>query len=322
MDHLKQTLDTSLYLLNERQREYLGYPTLEETSWSLPAGERAGRLVGLDAEFALTERGEEVISIALFADDQSLFESLTLPQEPVVELRDEIHGISERDLAERGVSFEVMRRALSEILSAEDILCGHGLGSDLRALGLRHDRVIDTLLLYPHPEGAPKRSKLKTLALDYLGREIQAQAHSPLEDAQVAVELVEAALRSALPAPSETRYWHGAVDQREQEELRAALRQYEITPLEEISPNELSPPTSSSLGTAPLETVRFLRGFSVASEGLEELCDRYKIAARLHTRVGTQVARRDDKNAALPGDDQVLAGIAKEVEIVLTGTAD
>ena len=46
------------------------------------------------------------------------------------------------------------------------------------------------------------------------------------------------------------------------------------------------------------------------------------IAARLHTRVRTQVARRDDKNAALPGDDQVLAGIAKEVEIVLTGTAD
>ena len=46
------------------------------------------------------------------------------------------------------------------------------------------------------------------------------------------------------------------------------------------------------------------------------------IAARLAARTGTEVVRRDDKNAAIPCDDQVLEGIAKEVEIVLTGTAD
>lgn len=46
------------------------------------------------------------------------------------------------------------------------------------------------------------------------------------------------------------------------------------------------------------------------------------IADRLAARMGIQVVRRDDKNAAIPCDDQVLEGIAKEVEIVLTGTAD
>ncbi|MEO0492827.1 MAG: hypothetical protein AAF081_05370 [Actinomycetota bacterium] len=46
------------------------------------------------------------------------------------------------------------------------------------------------------------------------------------------------------------------------------------------------------------------------------------VAARLATRTGTTVVRRDDKNAAIPCDDQVLEGIAKEVEVVLTGTAD
>ena len=46
------------------------------------------------------------------------------------------------------------------------------------------------------------------------------------------------------------------------------------------------------------------------------------VAERLGARMGTQVGRRDDKNAALPCEDQVLEGIAKEVEIVLTGTAD
>jgi len=46
------------------------------------------------------------------------------------------------------------------------------------------------------------------------------------------------------------------------------------------------------------------------------------ISAKLAARTGTEVVRRDTKNAAIPCEDQVLAGIAKEVEIVLTGTAD
>ena len=46
------------------------------------------------------------------------------------------------------------------------------------------------------------------------------------------------------------------------------------------------------------------------------------VADRLAARMGTEVVRRDDKNAAIPCEDQVLEGIAKEVEIVLTGTAD
>lgn len=46
------------------------------------------------------------------------------------------------------------------------------------------------------------------------------------------------------------------------------------------------------------------------------------IADRLAARMGTEVVRRDAKNAAIPCEDQVLEGIAKEVEIVLTGTAD
>ena len=44
------------------------------------------------------------------------------------------------------------------------------------------------------------------------------------------------------------------------------------------------------------------------------------IAERLAARTGTEVVRRDNKNAAIPCEDQVLEGIAKEVEIVLTGT--
>lgn len=46
------------------------------------------------------------------------------------------------------------------------------------------------------------------------------------------------------------------------------------------------------------------------------------IADRLAARMGTEVVRRAAKNAAIPCEDQVLEGIAKEVEIVLTGTAD
>lgn len=53
------------------------------------------------------------------------------------------------------------------------ILIGHSLDSDLKALKLIHETVVDTSVLYPHKMGLPKKKALKTLCIDHLKRIIQ-----------------------------------------------------------------------------------------------------------------------------------------------------
>ena len=47
------------------------------------------------------------------------------------------------------------------------------LENDLKALKVVHSRVLDTVLLFPHPKGLPYRSALKVLAAKFLKRRIQ-----------------------------------------------------------------------------------------------------------------------------------------------------
>jgi RNA exonuclease 1 len=68
---------------------------------------------------------------------------------------------------------EQVQVALLRLVSAEAILVGHSLDSDLRALRLYHRRCVDTAISYPHPRGYPLRLKLRKLAEDYLQQRIQ-----------------------------------------------------------------------------------------------------------------------------------------------------
>ncbi len=47
-----------------------------------------------------------------------------------------------------------------------------------------------------------------------------------------------------------------------------------------------------------------------------------RLAQRLHERVGVQLGGTETKNAALAAPDQVMGKLTKEVQIVLTGSAD
>ncbi|WAR18714.1 SDN5-like protein [Mya arenaria] len=54
-----------------------------------------------------------------------------------------------------------------------------------------HDKVVDTLKLYPHPHGSHLRRSLKDIAQGVLGRSIQTgEGHDSHEDAEVAMQLV------------------------------------------------------------------------------------------------------------------------------------
>lgn len=102
---------------------------------------------------------------------------------------------------------------------AKTILVGHSLDSDLKALKIIHDTVVDTSVLFPHKMGLPKKKALKTLCIDHLKRIIQENGkddsyrifftdnnlftffitdhgHNSAEDAEVCIDLIKAYLKN------------------------------------------------------------------------------------------------------------------------------
>jgi DNA polymerase III epsilon subunit-like protein len=92
--------------------------------------------------------------------------------------------------------------------AARDLLCsyitpstpllGHALENDLNVVRLCHPRIIDTVVLFPHPRGLPIRYGLKMLTKTRLNRDIQmggANGHDSLEDARATGELVRYAVK-------------------------------------------------------------------------------------------------------------------------------
>lgn len=78
---------------------------------------------------------------------------------------------------------------LRKLIAPHTILIGHSLDCDLRALHLIHLKVIDTAALFPHVKGSPFKQALKKLALDHLGKVVQADSGSTGHDSVQGNEL-------------------------------------------------------------------------------------------------------------------------------------
>lgn len=197
--------DPSDYVLSRDELRWHDYPDLAPLRPD-PPGAAPARVFGLDCEMVITREGPTLARVSLVAladgDDlwpaaparaggapRVLFDAFVRPELPVLDHLTAVSGVRAEDLAGATLDAAAARLRLAELVAPQDILCGHGLANDLRALGVSHARVIDTLLLYPHPDGPPARRGLAELALAYLRRPIQVGGHSSVEDAVAALEL-------------------------------------------------------------------------------------------------------------------------------------
>ena len=88
-------------------------------------------------------------------------------------------GIKETDLAGVRTTLRDVQAQLLFQVAARDILVGHSLESDLRAVKLLHSRVVDTAIVFPHKMGPPYKRALRTLAVEQIQRIIQNDGGSP-----------------------------------------------------------------------------------------------------------------------------------------------
>ncbi|XP_072245276.1 RNA exonuclease 1 homolog [Leuresthes tenuis] len=161
-------------------------------SKSLPPDGNGG-VFALDCEMCYTKQGLELTRVTVIDSEMKVvYDTFVKPESKVVDYNTRFSGVTEEDLESTTITLRDVQAVLLSMFSAESILIGHSLESDLLALKLIHSSVVDTAIVFPHRLGLPYKRALRNLMADYLKRIIQdnVEGHDSSEDASACMELM------------------------------------------------------------------------------------------------------------------------------------
>ncbi|KAM8760993.1 uncharacterized protein AB9X84_008854 isoform 2-T2 [Acanthopagrus schlegelii] len=147
----------------------------------------------LDCEMCYTIHGLELSRVTLInASVQVVYDTFVRPDNEIIDYNTRFSGISEEDVKGNCTSLREVQETLLSFISADTILIGHGLETDLCALKLLHGMVVDTSVVFPHRLGPPHKLTLNNLTAEYLRRIIQESVcgHDTADDAAACMELM------------------------------------------------------------------------------------------------------------------------------------
>jgi hypothetical protein len=141
--------------LREHERCAKGVgPALESLGALRPEIQARVRLaLAVDCEMVETAADSMALARISACDvtGEVVLDELVMPCEDpsfIEDTRQAITGIEKADLVARGIPLEAARTKLAMLCSEDTVLIGHSLDSDLKALGFKHDLVIDTAHLF------------------------------------------------------------------------------------------------------------------------------------------------------------------------------
>ncbi|NXX76927.1 REXO1 exonuclease, partial [Urocolius indicus] len=164
-----------------------------KTFEKLPTTDGYPGIYALDCEMCYTKQGLELTRVTVINSDlKVVYDTFVKPDTKVVDYNTRFSGVTEEDLANTSITLRDVQAVLLNMFSADTILIGHSLESDLFALKLIHSTVVDTAIVFPHRLGLPYKRALRTLMADYLKRIIQdnVEGHDSSEDARACMELM------------------------------------------------------------------------------------------------------------------------------------
>lgn len=145
----------------------------------------------IDTESVHTLRGLEVCKVSVIDPTLNVvYNEFCQPTSEIVDYNTIWSGVTKEDLQDVTKTYEEMRDEILKLFSADTIMIGHGLNHDLISMKIIHEKVVDTIMLYPHNRGLPLRRSLKEIAESVLGLSIQVgEGHDSKEDAEVTMKL-------------------------------------------------------------------------------------------------------------------------------------
>lgn len=159
-------------------------------------------IFALDCEMCMSEDGL-VLTRCSIVDFQGLliYDEFVKPAVPIIDYLTKYSGITPEKLENVKTTLIDVQKDILRMVSADDILIGHSLQSDLNVLKLRHPKIVDTALIYEHKAGPPFKPSLRYLASEYLHIDIQKDTglgHDSYEDAKACMELTKLKISNGL----------------------------------------------------------------------------------------------------------------------------
>eukprot|EP00112_Aurelia_sp_Birch-Aquarium-sp1_P003746 Seg1421.9 transcript_id=Seg1421.9/GoldUCD/mRNA.D3Y31 product="putative exonuclease" protein_id=Seg1421.9/GoldUCD/D3Y31 len=215
-----KNLRPSELLLTKEQRIVNEFPVIEE----MDAEEREGyvstrrddeccandeeqnisessRMFSIDCEMCLSSNGKELTRISIVNENHDVvYDTYVKPEALITDYLTQYSGITANILQNVKTTIGDVQQRFLEIITKDDIIVGHSLDNDFRALKLLHDNIIDTSVIYGDQRGARFKPSLKNLVKLHLKREIQTNqsGHCSIEDAKACMELVQMKLEKGL----------------------------------------------------------------------------------------------------------------------------
>ena len=152
------------------------------------------KVFSLDCEWVYTSQGGELARVTVLGYDGSVcYDRLVRPPRAVLDYNTRYSGITQDSMQGVTTSLGQVQMDLIKIISSKDFIVGHSLQHDLQALHLVHRKVVDTILVFPHKDGLPKKNSLRFLARYFLQRTIQLEpaGHDSKEDALACLDLIK-----------------------------------------------------------------------------------------------------------------------------------
>lgn len=146
---------------------------------------------GLDCEMCITTVGLQVTKIGVVnVEGLTVYETYIQPDHPIVDYVTQYSGVTPNDLKGVTTTLQDVQEFLLKLLNKNTILVGHGLENDLKMLRIVHDKVVDTSVVFPRPDG--RKRKLKDLITEFLHETIQDsnKGHDCIEDARACMALM------------------------------------------------------------------------------------------------------------------------------------
>ena len=112
-------------------------------------------IIAIDCEMCYTTKGMEVVRVsAVDFHRKVLIDDLVKPAGEILDLNTRFSGVTSLEGVELDMDTLISEK-LSEIAGQSTVIVGHGLENDFHAMGICHEKVLDTVALFPHDRGLP-----------------------------------------------------------------------------------------------------------------------------------------------------------------------